>query len=139
MTFSYEYINVMNMKKILFSLLILSMVTPMLVCSTGFGMKNAKAAVPCHDEHPGEQADSTSDGIMFMLDCMKTDLFSADGGESIKKSDQSFEYVSYDLTHLTTSYQVIKGQQNARAPPGYLLKTAGFSPPIILTTQRFRI
>jgi hypothetical protein len=138
MIFSYEYNNVMNMKRFLLGFLMITMLTPMLVCGTGAGVKHAKAAAPCHNEHPGKSKARNSNGVMFMLDCMQVDLFGADG-VSIQKPDQSFEYVSYHPARLATAYQFLAIRQKARAPPPGYLPTVDSSPSIIITTGRFRI
>ncbi len=135
MTFLREYNNVMSMKRILFSFLILAMLTPMLVCGTGFGVEKAQAAAPCH----GEQTGDTPDGVMFMLDCMGVEFQAASGDISIETPDQNVYKVSYISAHESLSYSFcLVGQKLIRGPPEWESIT-NISPSLILMTQRFRI
>lgn len=135
MTCSREYYTVMRMKRFFLSLLVITMLTPMLVCSGMTFDINKSQAAQCHEQ----EMDYALDGIMFMSDCMQVDLFSIDGGDSVQKPDQSFELVSYDISYLAAGHRFLDGLEKARAPPGYETRATSLALPIILTTQRFLI
>jgi len=135
MTCSYEYRNVMHMKRVLPGFLVLLMLTPSLVCFMAFCPTQAKAEMLCHQDSNDDNSD-----LMFFSDCSGVDLQQANDEASLKKPDQSFELVFYDLAHLTAKHQFLNGLEKARAPPGYMDRSISFAtPPVILTTQRFRI
>ncbi len=136
MTLFNEYYNVMNMKRLLFSFLIFAMLTPMLVCSAGFGVKEAQAEEPCH----GESVDSkkTSHDVMFMLDCMNVDLQTAKV-DILKSPDQNVQTVIYaEIDKLISPTLQRATQKPIRGPPDFQ-NVRNLRPSLILTTQRFLI
>ena len=101
-------------------------------------VKQAQAApeMPCH-----EQQDSVDhDALMLLKDCAGIDLAKSDNGPSIKAPDiqpdgplwATLADAAALKTYLPTQSIAIRG------PPGWT-RTAQIHPPLILTTQRFRI
>jgi hypothetical protein len=144
MIYSYEYITVMGMKRVLLSFLMLTILTPTLVCGSIMAdLKEAQASsemtssntMKCHENDKSP----SSDGIMFMTDCMKVDLFGTDNGYLIGKNDQSSELFAYDFDYIAFSHQLLDNTDRARAPPEYEIQALSSNTPIILVTQRFLI
>lgn len=135
MTFLYKCCNLMNMKRFLFSFLILTMLTPMLMCGAGIGMQKAQADTPCHEG----QTNDMQDDMMFMFDCMGVDLQTVNDDVSVKKPEHSSKIISYDAAFLAASHQFSTGLKKARAPPGFMARKTSFTYPTILATQRFLI
>lgn len=136
MTFSYECYTMVSMRRILFSFLMLAILTPTLICGTGICMKSAQAALPsCHDE----QADNMPGGVMFMKDCMNIDLQTVNDAVSVQKPDHKIDRVVYDWASEMISSSVQQtGNGTIRGPPDREnIRNTG--PSLILTTQRFRI
>ncbi|HPF78109.1 MAG TPA: hypothetical protein PLF01_02345 [Alphaproteobacteria bacterium] len=129
------------MRKFLLGFMAFLMLTPVLACGMAFCPMTAAAQVameePCHDM--GNMEEKTSKPPMLALDCMGVDLFSQvaslDYGvdqPAILVSYPSWIDLSADYDFLADAGNVIRGPPRTDSP-------LQFNPPIILTTQRFRV
>lgn len=134
----------MVMRKILYGLLILIMLTPGLVCGPFMGMDKAQAAQPM----PGMEdckGMGTTEGApagdhIFFKDCSKVDLQTADYPASLKTPDISGKTYTVAWTAIVPAYDFTPSAANAiRGPPPDWPAFSQNQPSIILTTQRFRI
>lgn len=116
------------MKRLLFSLLILVMLTPSLACAEIMHVQKPK---PC----PMHMDQGKNTELMFFKDCAKLDLLQGGDGASLKQPDfsaQDFSFipVTSPVWHDTSAF----GFTPVRGPPA----TAAY-PPIFLNTLRLRI
>lgn len=122
----------------------LLMFTPILACAMSIcPIKPASAALsvgqnpPCHKSEGESKVKSGSP--MFALDCMNVDLFQQDVSSDFQPStslhtlDYVWAHSLFDEALTLTSLDMIRG------PPFYESGLSRIEPPILLTTQRFRI
>lgn len=126
------------MKKVLYTLMMIAMLTPALVCGSFICAKPAQAMedMPCHGE---KQDDNEKHSLMFMKDCLKVELLQAGHGDTFQKPDIDISKVVYGAPDLLTGYNFEPvASYNIRGPPTETV-AAGTYPPVYLTTQRLRI
>lgn len=119
----------------------LVMLTPSLVCAMPICMDEAlaaKAEMPCADHH-GNKKEGKSDKPTFMSDCAGVDMQKADTA-SLEKPDLK----SGSLLFLLVDDLALDNLSHAdavtiRGPPPDWPALSRTQPPILLTTQRFRI
>jgi hypothetical protein len=116
------------MKRLLFSLLILVMLTPSLACA---GIMHVKKPEPC----PMHMDQGKNTEVMFFKDCAKLDLLQSGGDVVLKQPDfsapdYSFVPVTSPAWHDASGF----GLSPVRGPP----VTAAY-PPVFLNTLRLRI
>lgn len=124
-----------GMKRFLFGLMLLAMLTPSLACAMTFCpmQKTQSSEMPCH------QSDDGNGLPMLVLDCMGVDLFQQDVSYDFQPN-QSFEkidYVSIDIFALQNSFQMKANE--IRGPPEWYEPTSLTDQSLFLTTRRLRI
>jgi len=136
------------MKKLIYSLLALVMLTPGLACGPFMTATQALAAQPavmadmpdCKGmmgmETPKKETD---DEHVFFKDCSKADLFSADHAP-IKAPDLDGKVI-FPLSIDTVSFLIFNpaNTQSIRGPPPDWPDISQTQPSILLTTQRLRV
>lgn len=116
------------MKRLLFSLLILVMLTPSLACAEVMHVKKPK---PC-PMHMDQEQDAE---LMFFKDCAKLDLLQGGGDTVLKQpvlSLQDFVFTTVDACAVPVRHAL--GLTPVRGPP----PTTAY-PPVFLNTLRLRI
>lgn len=115
--------------------MMLLMLTPSLAC----GMSDCpepdqSKPIPCH-----QSEDSKKDGPMLTLDCMGVDLFQQDAQADVPQPHSSIDIIHFAWADLTADYNFLPVNiHGIRGPPDWAGRPQN-QPPIILTTQRFRI
>lgn len=125
------------MRRFIYSLLMVLMLTPSLACAMQICAVEAGAHSPCGHEHDADQHSMHhKDKVRFAADCMGVDLQKVDYS-TINQPDLS-KLLSFALVPETVvladriAFSTVKP---IRGPPEFALA----DPPVILTTQRFRI
>ncbi|MCM2344118.1 MAG: hypothetical protein NDJ24_06110 [Alphaproteobacteria bacterium] len=129
-------------RRFLLNLLMLVMLTPSLACAmpTCADEKQTTRSqqTPCAEHRPDSKSDKANDQIKLLIDCMGVDLqvaYSVDGySPDLKNAPLVYAVVDQALFS-----QVDYTSANIRGPPPDWHYRSGTNPPIILTTQRFRI
>jgi hypothetical protein len=89
---------------------------------------------PCHKSENGQK-----DGPMLVLDCMGVDLFQQDAQIDLPQPDASADIIHFVWADLTAEYNFQPADiRFIRGPPDRTGQRPD-SPPLILTTQRFRL
>lgn len=130
------------MKKALLSFLMLIMLTPSLACampSCSDGQKTVSTAQqPCAEHHSGPGDDKGGDTLNLLIDCMGVDLQTADTPADLKKPDlKTAVLVLMPVDDVMVSRW--SPDVNTRGSPPDGLWRSRTQPPLLLTTQRFRI
>lgn len=124
----------------------LVMLTPSLACAMPICADSPKTPQPGHSpcvEHYASPEDTqksgdSSDKVNLLIDCMGVDLQTADDQADIKKYDVT-DIVAYVSADESLASQPDFINSKIRGPPPDWLARSETHPPIILTTQRFRI
>lgn len=131
------------MRKILLSFLMLVMLTPSLACAMptcADGEQTAKIEhKPCAEHHSGSQKDGSKDKVRLLIDCMGVDLQVTDSQADLKTPDIHHDVIIYTLIDDVLLSQPDYTGSRIRGPPPDWYAQSQTHPPIILTTQRFRI
>lgn len=147
MIFRNEYYIVMDMRKFLYSLLILLMLMPSLACAMPTcgpkAKESAAASLPCAEHHPGHDTGSKKEGgkgnVNLLIDCMGVDMQKADTA-SLDKPDIKKDLIVYTLVADVSPSRFLPADAGAiRGPPPDWPALSQTQPSILLTTQRLRI
>lgn len=133
------------MREIVHYILIVLIVTPSLVCAmpcskNDLDSQNAvEQTCLDHKPEPTQQNRVVTGEIMLLIDCMNLDLQQTQSNIQIEKPDNntflSIAWFFYDdLLYRLNYVEALK----IRRPPSWIYDIR-LSPPLILTTQRFRI
>lgn len=127
----------------LLSFMMLVMLTPSLACAMPVcadGRQDIKTAQkPCAEHHSDPQKDESKGKVRLLIDCMGVNLQVADSNTDFKKPDTQSDVIVYMLVNETLLSQPDYIVSKIRGPPPDWLSRPETHPPIILTTQRFRI
>lgn len=126
------------MRKVLYTLMMIIMLTPTLVCGGFMCAQPAQAAeeMPCHGE---KQSDNEKHSLMFMKDCLKVELLQAGNGDTFQKPDIEISKIFYGRADILTGYSFEPAASyHIRGPPIETAEALTY-PPLYLTTQRLRI
>jgi hypothetical protein len=132
------------MKKFLLGFLMLMMLTPSLACAMPMcadETQAAKAEQPCadHVSHHGDKESIPKNKAGLMADCMGVDFQTADT-TSLEKSDIKTSPIFFAVVDETTfQFLGYTDTGTIRGPPPDWPAPSRTHPPILLTTQRFRI
>jgi hypothetical protein len=145
--FGNEYYIVIAVRKFLYSLLIILMLTPSLACAMPTcgpkAKESAAAALPCAEHHSGHDTGSKKEGgkgkVNLLIDCMGVDMQKADTA-SLDKPDIKKDLVIYALVaDVSASRFSAADVGTIRGPPPDWPAFSQTQPSILLTTQRLRI
>lgn len=134
------------MRKILLGLLMLVMLTPALACGAAMiCVKQAQASqpaeeAPCHGQKQQDSGDNVQTALMLFKDCTGVDLAKSDSGPAtVKKPElqKSFGVMAWIDFAADTGFDLSATYQIRGPPPDF--SGIATSPPILLTTRRFRI
>lgn len=135
-----------GMRKFLYGLMMMIMLTPGLVCGPFMAAGKAHAAsmqMPhCHHMAMDRTAGSTKsphDGTMMFKDCARIDLYGADHS-ALEKPDLKITKVFYDAAAAAIDYDFKPvAYYQIRGPPPETARAGTTYPPLYLTTQRLRV
>lgn len=128
------------MRNFFFSLLILVMFTPSLACAMPVCSDEAQAAAtekPCAGHESGKNG--KTDTVIFLQDCMNIDLQTADSVSAKKLDTQNSISLAALVKHNSLPAWPPAEAAGIRGPPPDWPDLSRSRPPILLTTQRFRI
>lgn len=133
----------MLMKKILYALMMLVMLTPSLACAAttcaAMGQHSQVQKLdepPCHGE---AQQDSGSVNLMFFKDCTKADLGQVDHDSLVQLPEFQIDDVFYNALSVDVLTSLsLKEQNHIRGPP-FVTASLSSYPPLYMATQRLRI
>jgi len=121
----------------------LVMITPSLACAMPICADGKQAAIteqkPCAEHHSGSQKDKSNGKVRLLIDCMGVDLQVTDSQADLKTPDTHPDVIVYVLADEALLSQPDFTGSKIRGPPTDWLVRSQTHPPIILTTQRFRI
>jgi hypothetical protein len=135
------------MRKLLYSFLILLMLTPSLACAMPIcgpeAKKAASTVLPCAEHHPGNGADGKKESgkskVNLLIDCMGVDLQKADTA-NLDKPDVKKDLTAYPVMADVSASRFLPVNAGAiRGPPPDWPALSQTQPSILLTTERFRI
>jgi hypothetical protein len=135
------------MRNFLTFLLIFLMLTPSLACAMPTCGPKAKdsvvtAVLPCADHYPNHETGSKKQSggkVNLLIDCMGVDMQKADI-TSLDKPDIKNDIIVYALVaDVAISRFMPTDAGTIRGPPHDWPALSRTQPPILLTTQRFRI
>ncbi|MDY0029170.1 MAG: hypothetical protein RBR86_04410 [Pseudobdellovibrionaceae bacterium] len=140
------------MQRLLLGFMALLMLTPVLTCAMPFcPVKATQAAAvsasidesnlpPCHRQALKKGLETpTKEGVMLALDCMGIDLFNSGVTTDMPYPDIAADMIHYIWVDVAAGYGVMpESVRTIRGPPDDMVRVE-YAPPLILTTQRFRI
>lgn len=144
----FKSCNTDHVRKILHYFLAILIVIPSMVCAmpcrTGMNDMAEMAEISCDDhesstEMHGQDNDADVAEFMLLIDCMNSDIGQAQNNIKFEEPVYS-TYPVIDLWHYNDLLAQLKSPEvyGIRGPPSWA-RDRNFTPPLILTTQRFRI